>query len=662
MKKATGIQNATPLQTNGYVTFNSQNKANILASNNVLESYTSINKAADRTVATLEDYTTTRSPFDKREFNRQRPCDMSPSSFNDVILSCRAAYLKVGVIRNVVDLMTDFACEDIRFLHPDKKTEAFFKVWAAKTKLYDAIEEFVKHLLIDTNVVVKRITAKLTKPVETQWMSKVMADADEKLYTERKELETREIPWRYNFLNITALEWIGGEEAKALGTRQLGFRLSNSLLTSLKSNNDQFNRLLTGVPEGNLAALRGNKSNLVPLDMSKIYVCHGKKDSWEDWAPPFLYSILGDIRYKDKLKQAEMSALDGWINVIRIWKLGDHTKDIMAGPGALEKLANILSNNTGGGTMDLIWDSLIDMEEFYPPVAEIFGPDKFQQVNSDILIGLGVPDVLLGGAGANFSNSFIQLKTIIERLKYVRRKIKEWLYEEVHILCDAMDIPVAPKIRFSEINLEDEGTTRKLVVGLLDRGVISVEAVLQAYGQDFLVEVERIRQESTLLKENKIKVKSPLDPKPTPAKPGANGRPAAVKDSSKRKTRVAKPRRTASQDLAVFAMDTIHAIEEYIIPDCMSLMKVSNARKLTTEQKEEINSIRASILSCIKPGDDISRESLTTIAQDLPVNKSLLAKICQAVNNYAGKNGTAPTVGQRRMIESVTWANFYSDN
>jgi hypothetical protein len=191
------------------------------------------------------------------------------------------------------------------------------------------------------------------------------------------------------------------------------------------------------------------------LDMDKIFVSYSKKDSWDDWAVPFLYSVISDIKFKDKLRQAEIAALDGVINVIRVWKLGDHKEKILPAEGAIDRLLEILETNTGGGAIDIVWDSMIDMKDYYPPIAEILGADKYKEVDRDILIGLGIPEVLLGGGGANFSNSFIQLKTIIERLKAVRTKITEWLDKEVQLVCKAMDIKI-PRIRFGQMNLEDE--------------------------------------------------------------------------------------------------------------------------------------------------------------------------------------------------------------
>jgi hypothetical protein len=118
-----------------------------------------------------------------------------------------------------------------------------------------------------------------------------------------------------------------------------------------------------------------------------------------------------------------------------LWKLGDHEQQILPDSAAIQKLIDILAANPGGGAMDLVWDSMIEMTPYYPPIKDILGSEKYDQVNRDILIGLGVPEVLIGGKGGNFSNSWIQLKTLVEKLNYVRTKLKAWIEGEVRLSC-----------------------------------------------------------------------------------------------------------------------------------------------------------------------------------------------------------------------------------
>lgn len=665
---------------------NSQNKAigNTLKSKRMLDDQFKVSKRQRSTSGSsfnVDTNVTGRIPFGRSDYNYQRPAEAIPVLFRDVIRACRIAYYRIGVVRNVIDMLTDFALEDFKFIHSDKSDETFIRTWANKINIRDYAEEFVRHYLIDQNVVVKRVTAKLSKPVQNEWLSEqssASSDPD-KIYTKEKP-NKREIPWRYIFLNVAALEWVNPTTGTVFNQKQLAFRVSPTLYANIVNNETFYNQLVDKIPLDVADLVTKDKDNLplYPLDMDRLYICYGKKDSWDDWAWPSLYAILGEIKYKEKLRQADLSALDGIINAVRIWKLGDHTKDIFPTDTIIGRLADILDNNTGGGTVDLIWDSAIEYEEHYPPIDKILGQDKYEQVNKDILIGLGVPEVLIGGEGANFSNSWIQLKTTIEKLVNVRNKVGTWLEGEAAFFCNAVGIKVMPRVQF-KANLDNEDVTRKLIIGLLDRGIISVEAVLNAYGEDYLTEVQRIEGQNKLFKKANIEIKSPLDQFDPPLQTNEEGDNITTMNTTKKKKPSVNPNgrppaeknvninprtpkvRTSGSHLIIFGMNAIDLIDDNIVPKYMSEMKISNARKLTSEQKEAINDIRAYVLACIKPSDKLSDDNILEIALRKDYNPDVADNIEYHIAQYAQENGNMPTLNTRKRLEAAAWAATYGD-
>jgi hypothetical protein len=677
MDKKTQILTKSSNNISGYLPLD---KSNLQNYSKVVSKFDCTYKNERATAVETVDNINIKHPFGRQDYDFFRPNEAIPKYFRDIVRSCRNAYLRVGIIRNVIDMMTDFACEDLRIIHPDKKIETFYKVWMKKVKIKEAADEFARHLLVDGNVVVKRITAKLNIPIEKQWTDKVISKPD---YTVKKipsDVSPREIPWRYVFLNVYAMKWVGGDAARLSDNKKLVFTLSPELCRIVRSPSgpDELSYIDT-MPADIVDYIKKSQTNQIPIDMSKIYIGHHKKDSWEDWAPPFLTSVLPDIYFKDKLRLAETAALDGVINVIRLWKLGDHKEGVLPDEGAVQRLIGILEANTGGGAMDIVWDSMIEMIPHYPPVDAILGSEKYQQVNKDILIGLGVPEVLIGGSGGNFSNSWIQLKTLVEKLKFVRRVLQDWIEEEIKIVAEGMNFDSLPKIRFNEMNLQDENTTKKLIVGLLDRGIISAESVLNVYGEDFLFEVEKIKRESAIFKKSDIKVRTPLGPTvdeqmemskqqiklenqfaPKPQTPA--GRPSGTPDDSSRETRTPKVRTTASiEEMICFALEAIESINDNIIPIYMENIGVTNARKLTSEQKDELNKVRAHILGSIKFGDDISYDGIINISENISsTNSGIIKEIDAQISEFASKNGALPNLLQRKKIEALSWFKIQS--
>ena len=54
-----------------------------------------------------------------------------------------------------------------------------------------------------------------------------------------------------------------------------------------------------------------------------------KKDDWMLWSNPMIYAILDDIMMLEKMKLADIAALDGAISNIRLWKLGSLEEKIL---------------------------------------------------------------------------------------------------------------------------------------------------------------------------------------------------------------------------------------------------------------------------------------------------------------------------------------------
>lgn len=603
-----------------------------------------------------------RAPFSRHDYESFRPEEALPKHTKDVIKACRQVYKQKGIVRQIIDMMTDFAIAGLDVAHVDAKNEIFLRVWMDKVKLRAAAEEFIRHDLIDCNVVAKRITGQLPKPTEAQWRN-AKADADVKVLTDKSSQEAREIPIKYEFLNIVNLEWKGGELARWSGERPLTISLDTKFIATVKSpKTTQEKAWVKKIPLDIREQILEGKTKSIELDMEKIYVSHNKKDSWDDWATPFLYSVLEDLYFKDKLRQAEISALDGIINVIRLWKLGDHVAGFLPDEGAVDKLINIIESNTGGGAFDIVWNSLIDMKEYYPPIGEILGPEKYEQVNQDILIGLGIPEVLLGGKGANFSNAFIQLKTVIERLKTVRSHLTEWLDKELRFLCDGLDIKVSPIVLFDNNNLEDENVANQFLLQLFDRGIVSVSTMHKTSDLNTAVEVDRIKDQKAVFNDTGgIPIKNPLDktgpsgPEGTSSGP-KGGRPVASPDVQRRKTKIVKPRGTKA-NLMLKGLEVADYIHKTVQALYMKENNVDNARKLTNEQMDDVDRLKLHVLACIHPVDELSPERIVEIMDQSP-NLNIVEEAVSATKEYLANNGQL-TLLQQTQIHAVVWANHH---
>ena len=77
-----------------------------------IEAYDGIQKATAynrRSFLDVEPNRSVRTSFTRQDYNRFRSEESVPKQQKEAIKMCMAAYDKVGIIRNVIDLMADFA-------------------------------------------------------------------------------------------------------------------------------------------------------------------------------------------------------------------------------------------------------------------------------------------------------------------------------------------------------------------------------------------------------------------------------------------------------------------------------------------------------------------------------------------------------------------------
>ena len=464
-----------------------------------IEAYDGVQKASAysrRSFLDVEPNRSVRTGFNREDYNRFRGSEAVPKQQKEAIKMCMAAYDRVGIIRNVIDLMADFAGQGINIVHPNKRIEKFFRAWFQKVNGRERTERFLNTLYRCGNVVVKRRTAKINKKTERQLRS--MGGVDMKIAD--LKVDRREIPWKFDFLNPMSIEVVGNELATFVGQPQYVLKVSKLVRglanKSLNGGSSHHKNLTAMLPPDILKAIK-NGATTVPLDPEKVSVYYYKKDDWLVWSNPMIYAILDDIIMLEKMKLADVSALDGAISNIRLWSLGDLDNKILPTKAAINKLRDILASNVGGGTMDLVWGPELKFTESSTQVFKFLGKEKYEPVLTNIYAGLGIPPTLTGMAsgGGGFTNNFISLKTLVERLEYGRQVLTNWWNQELEIVQKAMGFRLPARIHFDQMVLSDEATEKNLLIQLADRSIISTETLVERFGEIPEIEKIRIRRE-----------------------------------------------------------------------------------------------------------------------------------------------------------------------
>lgn len=432
-----------------------------------------------------------REGFDRADYDYFRPGERTPRNQLENVMACMKAYERVGLVRNVIDMMSDFVVQGIDLVHRSPGIEKWHKAWFAKVAGKERSERQASTLLRAATAVVQRHTAKLSITDEETFLRSFGASDSDWAPAKPK---SREVPISYTVHNPLQVEVLGGELALFTGTGALtyGLRIPDHIVRTVKSPKSKTEKeLVARLPKQiRQAILDGTK--VVPLDSDKVRALYYKRDDWQIWPTPMLSPVLSDLKLYDKLKLADLAALDGAISHIRLWKLGSLEHRILPTEHAINRLADVLTNNVGGGSIDLIWGPELELQETDTSIHQFLGATKYQPVLEAIYAGLGIPPTLTGSGSGGFTNNFISLRTLTERLQYIRDIIISFWLVELRLVQQAMGFRFPAELVFDRLSLTDEAAEKQLLLHLLDRNVISEESVLKHF--DEIPEIERIRK------------------------------------------------------------------------------------------------------------------------------------------------------------------------
>ncbi len=609
--------------------FNSKSEAMSKFNDNI-ESYTGLPKSQGnhyRHFIDIEPNRSVKPGFRSSDYYAFRPDEAVPHEQRRVIKMCMDAYDKVGIIRNIIDLMGDFGSQGIQIVHKDKSVEKFYQQWFRNINGKERSERFLNNLYKTGNVIIYRSHAKIT-PQLKNYMKALSSD----IKVEVPNMTKNEIPWRYNFFNPLSVKMKDGNLSLFMGKQNYTIT-TNSFFDKYRAGDIPSHVLETLPPAIKQSLLRGERD--IPLDPERLSVFYYKKDDWKQWANPMIYAILDDIIMLEKMRLADLSALDGAISNIRLWTLGNLDHKILPNKAAINKLRDILASNVGGGTMELVWGPELSFQESSSEVYKFLGSEKYTSVLNSIYAGLGVPPTLTGMAtnGGGFTNNFISLKTLVERLQYGRDHLVRFWEKELEIVRKAMGFRFKAHVQFDQMTLSDEAAEKNLLIQLADRDIISHETLLERFKEIPQIENIRIKRELAKRDSTGPEKAGPFHPPPPPQKEDtpnktdnppktdegpndevveipnvkdADGRPLFKKDELPRKKRVEKPKsKPGVAELLQWSNAALADISECVNNAYLKSKNKNNLRQLTKAEFKSVESLKVQVFANTNAFDEI---------------------------------------------------------
>ena len=577
------------------------------------------------------------------------------------------AYREIGLIRNIIDIMTDFTAEGLNVHHKVAAQERFYRAWMKKVGMEEVTKQALRGMYKWANVGIFRFWGKIRPKTRKEMMAKARElfaqgkdkEAVKAFFREDKTVKKGRIPVRYSCIPPFRVRIYG---SLLFDTRSYFYSMPEidrqKLLNPEEFASTYEKKLMNGIsPE---MRRKIEKDSLVELPTENFCMLQYKRDCSRLWADPIVLPVMNDLRYKQVLRRLDISVAESIINPITIFKLGKTVEGFAPTKEQFQNLANLLK--TPVATKTLVWSDLIEVEQHIVDAKEVFSMEKYHEVDLDILNGFGVSLTLInGGVGGGAqrgmgAQAFLSVRTLLERLEDGRQEFMKFLNAEMEVIRKAMGWKTAPIITWDRMNLRDEASRERILIELRDRKIISNESLLDQLDMNNDIEMARKKREDKQANrmdipqsvgpfEEQVRVQNDEDParltidlnekqleqnaefkdkdlaqqeklakeaaknttapKPGPGRPGGKGDPNSRSQKKKRDTKPAGMG-SISPELISKAHISRVIIEDYFKPKYLESLGKDNLRKLTKDEKNTYESLITAIWSLANPTKSIT--------------------------------------------------------
>ncbi|MCK9191175.1 MAG: hypothetical protein M0P10_06505 [Sphaerochaetaceae bacterium] len=220
-------------------------------------------------------------------------------------------------------------------------------------------------------------------------------------------------------------------------------------------------KLETALPDEVLKAKKFGNGQYAILDSEKSYFSKINASQYEPYGVSVILPAFEDLSHKSLLKEAEKSTANDIINKTFHVSIGD--KDNKPSRKLLEDYNNLFAGKTGSVLATTPY--YVNLE-WIEPKTDIFGEDKFVEIDTDILNTLGVSLTLIRGeGGGNYAEGMLNFSGLTRTIEGIRGNIPsilEGLYKS-ELIRNNLNPDHCPSVRFEDVVIDSETKTNLLL-------------------------------------------------------------------------------------------------------------------------------------------------------------------------------------------------------
>jgi hypothetical protein len=471
-----------------------------------------------------------RDTLMRTDLDLARP-DVVNESPEKIYERVRSYYRSKDVFGSYIDVLCDLAISGFENDCEDMSIKEFYDNWCEDVDLEQVLEwifqEFWRSGMVRTYKVLGKYEPQtntlkqMDSPPQPDVPKKEKAESDEEYrgklmqweagtilerradessseFAERKKRWSKGyVPIGYTILNPTEIELVG---PPVFNQTRVVLHISEELQELVKRSEiqgkvtDAEKKILDNLPAEIKAAL--TKGEDIELDPDFVGVIDNRRMPYEKYAINPMVRALEAVEYKEALREADYSTIDGITSEILVITVGD--KDFpVTDEEELEAVSELF--NTVQKAYSVVWNHTLKVQRLsVDNIEQIFGAKKFEQAELDISGSMRVPRALIDGVmiGSTSKDALsLAVKALTALINYARRQAARWLRKEYLQIAEAYSFKQIPSIRWDTFILKDELAMKTLLMGIADRRIASYDTILKLLGFDPAFEKKMMKKE-----------------------------------------------------------------------------------------------------------------------------------------------------------------------
>ena len=254
------------------------------------------------------------------------------------------------------------------------------------------------------------------------------------------------------------------------------------------------------------------------IQLENPYVLRRRYMADSPYPTPYLYAALESLRHKRNIRRMDYSIASRVISAIQQIKIGSNEYPLVdEDDNQMETLRQQMrwrdSNNQEiERIFQLFTNHTVNINWIFPDTAALLDDVKYKSVNLDILVAMGMPNILITGETERSQTSSADIAMIspTKTMNVLRRKIVRVIKMIVNDIAEENEFKTIPEIVFAPMNLYSFTIFLTTLQSLYEAGNLSRTDYAAVLGYDFIEQVNKRAEENKLIKKLDVPEFAPI--------------------------------------------------------------------------------------------------------------------------------------------------------